>query len=98
MLDNANNGRPECHSALIAHELSQLNIDIVALSEELASWLKSPSLLNSKIRRQIIPITPPTTQQATSSLMLQFCKLTLWKKKKQILYQSMPFYPKGSFI
>ena len=33
MLDKANSRRLECHSALIAHELSRLNIDIAALNE-----------------------------------------------------------------
>ncbi|XP_065541881.1 uncharacterized protein LOC136017496 [Lathamus discolor] len=33
MLDTATSGRPGCRSALIAHELSRLNIDIAALSE-----------------------------------------------------------------
>ncbi|EFO16649.2 hypothetical protein LOAG_11855 [Loa loa] len=33
MLDNANSGHPECHSALITHELSQLNIDTAVFSK-----------------------------------------------------------------
>ena len=33
LLDKADSGRPERRSALIAHELSRLNIDIAALSE-----------------------------------------------------------------
>ena len=33
MLDRADSCRPERRSALIAHELSRLNIDIAALSE-----------------------------------------------------------------
>ena len=33
MLDAADSNRPERRSALIAHELSRLNIDIAALSE-----------------------------------------------------------------
>ncbi|XP_051657480.1 craniofacial development protein 2-like [Manacus candei] len=33
MLDSVDSSHPECHSALIAHELSHLNIDIAALSE-----------------------------------------------------------------
>ena len=33
MLDSSDSNRPERRSALIAHELSQLNIDIAALSE-----------------------------------------------------------------
>ncbi|XP_050164941.1 craniofacial development protein 2-like [Myiozetetes cayanensis] len=33
MLDTAKSGHPECRSALIAHELSRLNINIAALSE-----------------------------------------------------------------
>ncbi|CAI9737122.1 Hypothetical predicted protein [Octopus vulgaris] len=33
MLDKADSSRPERRSALIAHELSRLNIDIAALSE-----------------------------------------------------------------
>ena len=32
-LDNANSSHPERHSAVIAHELSRLNIDIAVLSE-----------------------------------------------------------------
>lgn len=33
MLDTADSGRPERRSALIAHELARLNVDIAALSE-----------------------------------------------------------------
>ena len=33
MLDKADRSRPERRSALVAHELSRLNIDITALSE-----------------------------------------------------------------
>ena len=33
MLDAAHSNQPECHSALIAYELSRLNVDIAALSE-----------------------------------------------------------------
>ena len=33
MLDNADSSCPERRSALVAHELSRLNIDITALSE-----------------------------------------------------------------
>ena len=33
MLDKANRSHPEPHSALMAHELSRLNINIAALSE-----------------------------------------------------------------
>ena len=33
MLDKADSSRPECSSALVAHELSRLNIDITAFSE-----------------------------------------------------------------
>ena len=33
MLDKVNNNRPECHSALIAHDLSRLDVDIATLSE-----------------------------------------------------------------
>uniref|UniRef100_A0A1I7VNB3 Uncharacterized protein n=2 Tax=Loa loa TaxID=7209 RepID=A0A1I7VNB3_LOALO len=33
MVDNANSGHLKCHSALITHELSQLNIDTAVLSK-----------------------------------------------------------------
>lgn len=33
MFDTTGSDRPECHSALIAHKLSRLNIDVAGLSD-----------------------------------------------------------------
>ena len=54
MLDRADSCRPERRSALIAHELSRLNIDIAALSEVRFSG-KAAS-------KNTAPVTPSTGQ------------------------------------